>query len=156
MTKPFPDTSFLCAIYREQVNSGRADRIRARIPGALPVSALVLFEFRQSVRLHVRLRRKDRNLGFSKAEGAAMLRDLQSDLATGVLDVVPVDWAGVFALAEMLSAKHTETGGHRFADILHVATALHLGAAEFLTFDDNQQALAGAEGMAVPDDCAVG
>ncbi|MCC5840439.1 MAG: type II toxin-antitoxin system VapC family toxin [Opitutales bacterium] len=149
MTKPFPDTSFLCAIYREQINSPRADRIRKTIPGALPVSPLVLFEFRQSVRLHVRLHRKDRNLGFGQKQGAAMLRDLQSDLSEGVLEVLPVDWAGVFSLAEMLSAKHTEAGGHRFADILHVATALQLGAAEFLTFDADQRTLAEAEGMAV-------
>jgi len=32
-------------------------------------------------------------------------------------------------------------------DILHVATALHLGAREFLSFDGNQRKLARAEGM---------
>jgi predicted nucleic acid-binding protein len=35
------------------------------------------------------------------------------------------------------------------ADILHVATALHLGADEFLTFDGNQKTLAEAEGLTV-------
>ena len=79
-----------------------------------------------------------------------MLRDLQSDLSAGVSEVVPVDWAGVLSLAEMLSAKHTERGGHRFADILHVATALQLGAATFWTFDANQRELAEAEGLEVP------
>ena len=49
----------------------------------------------------------------------------------------------------MLSAKHTESGGHRFADILHVATALQLGSSEFLTFDANQRTLVQAEGLAV-------
>ena len=33
---------------------------------------------------------------------------------------------------------------------LHVATALHLGAKEFLTFDGNQKKLAEAEGLVVP------
>lgn len=150
MNRPFPETSFLCAIYREQDNSSRADRIRADIPDPLPVSALVLFEFRQSVRLQVRLHRKDRRLGFGSQEGQAMLRDLQSDLSSGVLEVLPADWAGVFSLAELLSAKHTESGGHRFADILHVATALQLGIETFLTFDANQRALAEAEGLVVP------
>ncbi len=78
-----------------------------------------------------------------------MLRDLQLDLANGVIAVTPVDWADVHRIAERLSATHTEAGGHRFADILHVATAVHLGAAEFLTFDDNQKRLAEAEGLAV-------
>jgi predicted nucleic acid-binding protein len=35
-------------------------------------------------------------------------------------------------------------------DILHVATAIELGAKEFLTFDANQKKLAEAEGLLVP------
>jgi len=34
-------------------------------------------------------------------------------------------------------------------DVLHVATALHLGAREFLTFDANQRKLAAAEKLKV-------
>ena len=79
-----------------------------------------------------------------------MLRALQSDFAGGVLEMVAPDWADVHRIAEELSGKHTETGGHRFADILHVATAIHFGAETFLTFDSNQQLLAEAEGMRVP------
>jgi predicted nucleic acid-binding protein len=40
--------------------------------------------------------------------------------------------------------------GHRGFDILHVAAALQLQAAEFLTFDANQRRLANAEGLPVP------
>ena len=40
-------------------------------------------------------------------------------------------------------------GGHRSLDVLHVATALHLGAREFLTFDANQRKLAAAEKLKV-------
>jgi len=76
-----------------------------------------------------------------------MLRDLQSDLREGVLRVVAVDWADVPQISEGLSARHTEEHGHRLADILQVATAIHLGAQEFLTFDGNQARLAQAEGM---------
>jgi predicted nucleic acid-binding protein len=36
------------------------------------------------------------------------------------------------------------------ADILHVATAIHLGVRDFLTFDGNQKRLAEAEGLVVP------
>jgi predicted nucleic acid-binding protein len=150
MTPPFAETSFLCALYRQQEQTPRAIDLRESIADPLPVSALVLFEFRQSVRLQVRLHRNQPQLGFGARQGQAMLRDLQSDLSSGVLSVWPADWAGVFALAEMLSAKHTEIGGHRFADILHVATALQVGADTFLTFDANQSGLAKAEGLAVP------
>ena len=148
--KLYPDTSFLCASYREQENSDRADAFNDKLQGALPVSSFLLLEFRQSVRLQARLFENDRTKGFSKTVGMAMLRALQSDLADGVLEMVAPDWADVHRIAEVLSGKYTESGGHRLADILHIATAIHLGAALFLTFDANQKKLAQAEGMEVP------
>ena len=146
----FPDTSFLCSIYRAQVHSPRADAYLAALGGPLRVSALLLLEFRQSVRLQIRLHANDATRGFPKREGIAMLQDLQSDLNLGVLEIVPADWADVHRWAETLSAKYTETNGHRLIDVVHVATALHWGAKEFLTFDTNQQDLARAEGLVVP------
>ncbi|MEX1111511.1 MAG: type II toxin-antitoxin system VapC family toxin [Chthoniobacterales bacterium] len=148
--KAFPDTSFLCSIYREQAFSRGADVLFAAAPKPLPVSTLLLFEFRQSVRLQIFLHTRDRTKGFSKPEGEAMLRDLRVDLAAGVIGVVPVDWSEVHNLAEILSAKHTESDGHRLADLLHVATALQLGAEQFLTFDANQRKIARAEGLKTP------
>lgn len=146
----FPDTSFLCSLYRRQVHSPQAIAYVTTANRSLPVSSLLLLEFRQSVRFQNRLFALDRNKGFSQAEGNRMLRDLRSDLANGVLDVLTVDWADAHRIAEELSHKHTEKGGHRLADILHVATALHLGSPVFLTFDENQKKLAEAEGMSVP------
>ena len=146
----FPDTSFLCSLYRLQEFSPKAIAQMDRTKKPLPVSTLLLFEFRQSLRLQIFLQSKDRTKGFTKPEGEAMLRDLRADLASGVIAVVPIDWTEVHSLAETLSAKHTESDGHRFADLLHVATALHLGAEQFLTFDTNQRKIARAEGMKTP------
>ncbi|MBN9692578.1 MAG: PIN domain-containing protein [Verrucomicrobia bacterium] len=146
----FTDTSFLCSLYRRQVFSPRANAFMARRGSPLPVSSLLLLEFRQSLRLQVRLHSNDRTKGFSRHEANQMLKDLQSDLRAKVLEVVPVDWSDVHQIAENLSARYTEANGHRFADILHVATALHLSAKEFLTFDENQTLLAEAEGMEIP------
>lgn len=146
----YPDTSFLCSLYRKQVTSPQAIECQGNLLHPLPVSSLLLLEFRQSVRFHIRLFRKDRSKGFPKTEGTAMLRAIQSDLANDVFQMVSPDWADVHRIAEELSAKHTESGGHRFADVLHVATALHLGAETFLTFDSNQKLLAEAEGMEIP------
>lgn len=147
--KAFPDTSFLCSLYRRQVFSVRAIAWMDQRTVPLPVSSLLLLEFRQSCRLQVRLNAQDRAKGFSDREAAAMLRDLQSDLATGVLEVRPVDWSDVHQIAERLSATHTPTWGNRLADILHVATAIHLGMDSFLTFDERQRQLAEAEGLVV-------
>lgn len=145
-----PDTSFLCALYRTQVNSALADQYMAGLSGTLGVSSLLLLEFRQSVRLQTRLNLNDRTKGFPQTEGRQMLNDLQIDLNAGLLTTIPVDWSAVHQRAEALSNVHTLAGGHRLADILHVATALHLGVTEFLTFDANQKKLADAEGLVVP------
>lgn len=144
------DTSFLCSLYPKQVHSPRAIAFMENRSAAVSVTSLLLLEFRQSLRLQVWLHTKDKTKGFSKREAERMATDLASDLKAGVLEIVEVDWAAVHQQAEELSGRHTEKDGHRFADMLHVATALHLEAREFLTFDENQKKLAQAEGMKVP------
>ncbi len=146
----YPDTSFICSLYRKQHTSPQAVAHQKTLLEPLPVSTFLLLEFRQSVRFQARMFEKDRSKGFSKTEGAAMLRTLQSDFADGLLEMVAPDWADVHRIAEELSSKYTESGSHRLADILHVATAIHLGAEQFLTFDANQRKLAEAEDMVVP------
>lgn len=137
-------------MYREQCNSRVADAYHETLSVALPVSSLLLLEFRQSIRFQMSLFALGCSEGFAKSEGIAMLRALQSDLSQGVFEMVAPDWADVHRIADMLSEKHTEENGHRMTDILHVATALHFGAEEFLTFDANQKRLAEASGMKVP------
>lgn len=62
---------------------------------------------------------------------------------------VTIDWLDVHRPAETLSKKHTPANGHRRMDILHVATALHLGAKEFLAFDARQHKLVPAAALKV-------
>ena len=143
----YPDTSFLCALYIQQVTSREAARFFAAMDEALPVSPILLYEFRQSVRLQVFLHSKDKSKGYGKTEANAALAALQANIGSGALVIVPADWADVYAIAERLSAQHTPALGHRAFDILHVATALHLGAREFLSFDRRQRKLAMAEGL---------
>ena len=146
----FADTSFLCALYREQDNSTRADALMAGLRGEVIVSSLVLWEFRQSARFQVFRHGKDRTQGFSKAEAEKMMAILLANLDAGGLVLAAVEWPDVHSLAEQLSAKHTMSDGHRPLDILHVATAKHLKLSQFLSFDDNQTKLAKSEGLRVP------
>lgn len=148
--KSYPDTSFLCALYRLQANSGEAAASFAAMPGPLEVTTLLLYEFRQAVRFQIRLHRHDAAKGYSKAEGTRMLLDLKADLVSGDVITVPAPWAQVHLAAERLSELYTEASGHRSMDILHVATAIELGVKKFLTFDGNQKKLAEAEGLVVP------
>ena len=79
-----------------------------------------------------------------------MLDILAANLRSGGLVIPPVeDWAAVYRVAEELSAQHTVKNGCRSLDVLHVATAVYLKSARFLTFDVNQAQLAKATGLIV-------
>ena len=145
----FPDTSFLCALYVRQDNSPAAAAYFKTITEALHVSGLLLYEFRQSVRFQVWLHARDKSKGYPQTIAEAALGKLQANMEAGAVVPVTADWPDVHRLAETLSKRHTMAGGHRSLDVLHVATALHLGAREFLTFDTNQRKLAAAEKLKV-------
>jgi len=145
----FADTSLLCALYRVQDNSPTAYKLAGETRVSIAVSTLVLFEFRQSVRLQAFRFSKDRTQGYSPREAARVLATLQANLEEGALVLASADWPEVHSLAEQLSAQHTAAMGNRSLDILHVATALHLGAKQFLTLDAQQSALAKAAGLKV-------
>ena len=144
-----PDTSFLCAMYVRQDNSPAAAAHFKAMPEPLHVSGLLLYEFRQSVRFQVWLHSRDKTKGYPQTIADAALAKLQTNLDTGALTIVAAEWADVHSRAEDLSKRHTAAGGHRSLDVLHVATALHLKAREFLSFDTNQRKLAAAEGLKV-------
>ena len=146
----FTDTSFLCALYRDQDTSEQADAFIAGLIGEIVVSSLVLWEFRQSARFQVFRHNNDRTKGFSKREADRMLKALAANLEAKAMSLESVEWPDVHSLAEHLSAKHTMKGGHRSMDILHLATARHLQSDQFLTFDANQKKLAEAERFCVP------
>lgn len=114
---------------------------------AVHVSGLLLYEFRQSVRFQIWLHGQNPSKGITPKEGERALADLDANIDGGALVVVPADWPQVHQIAERLSSLHTRTHGHRAFDLLHVATALHLKAGEFLSFDGNQRKVAQAEGL---------
>jgi len=143
----YPDTSFLCALYVPQSTSIAAIEHYRTMKEPLQVSTLLLGEFRQSVRFQIFRHSRDSTQGYARRVGLEALAKLQSNLDAGALVVTPADWADVFAITERISSKHTMAGGHRFIDILHVATALHLGAIAFLSCDANQRKLAADEGL---------
>ena len=76
----YPNTSFLCSLYREQIFTERTDAFMAQMPVSLPVSSFLLLELRQSVRFQARLQSLDKTKGYPKREADQMLRDLD-DLA---------------------------------------------------------------------------
>jgi predicted nucleic acid-binding protein len=140
----YADTSFLYSLYVQQAHSAKAAAYMAAVhDGTLPLTTLGRFELLNAIRLSVF--RKQLN----PRVAAIDVLTIKADIESGVLGVISCDWAAVHAEAERLSARHTAEGGHRSMDILHVATALSMGAREFLSFDGNQTRLASAEGLKV-------
>jgi predicted nucleic acid-binding protein len=146
----YPDTSFLCGLYVAQSTSAKALQWMSQQLTALAGTSLLFYEFRQSVQFQVFRHSKDKTQGYSAAAAQVALMTLQANIASGVFQTPQVDWADVHRVAERLAFQYTAKQGHRSFDVLHVATALHLGAAEFLTFDAKQKQLAEAEGLKVP------
>ncbi|TDU68031.1 putative nucleic acid-binding protein [Prosthecobacter fusiformis] len=146
----YPDTSYLCALYREQDNSDIALAYDEQMSGPLYVSTLLEFEFRQAVRLQVWLHAQNKRKGYSQGEANSMMADWETDIAAGHVAIIPADMDAVLRMAEHLSSTHTCHTGNRTLDILHVATAKHLSAKEFLSFDARQRQLAKAAGLKVP------
>lgn len=143
----YPDTSFLCAAYRTQRYSAEADAFRERMSEPLHFTGLLEFEFLQAVELQVWLHGQDRGKGYARREADGMIADWRSDVATGVNRLVSCEMDAVLRVAADLSTRLTAKGGHRTLDILHVATAVQLGARDFLSFDARQRTLARAAGL---------
>lgn len=145
----YPDTSFLCSIYRTQEHSTTADRLKENLGEKLHYTSLLEFEFLQAIELQVWLRSNDKTRGYSRHEADLMIRDWEADTASGINRLVAFDMDAVLRLSKSYSLRLTASGGHRTMDMFHVATAIHLGAKKFLTFDARQKALADFAGLEV-------
>jgi len=150
----YADTSFLCSSYRRQEQTARALAIRETMDEPLYFTSLLEFEFMQAIELQVWLFSHDRRKGYSRTEGDRMRADWEADVATGINRLIPFEMDAVLRLSRVLSTQHSARGGHRTLDIFHVATAVHLGARRFLTFDGRQQALARHVGLEVVTESA--
>ena len=145
----FADTSFLCSLFREDINTHAAIDCWEHHREPLAVSDLVVLEFEQAARFQTFRFSLDRTQGYSGRETERLLTMFRQNLSKGAFTVLLADWATVMLKAQELSAAHTVKHGHRLMDILHVATALCLGTDIFLTFDGNQSLLARHSGLCV-------
>lgn len=80
-----------------------------------------------------------------------MIAKFSEHMTQGIVKMTDCDFLSILVTGERISKSRTFTNGHRSFDILHVATAVELGAKEFLSFDANQIQLATAEGLVVPE-----
>lgn len=139
----YVDPSALRSLYLHDDRSPRFCAWRRRTRGALPVTRFGRAEVVNSIQLAV-------HRGTINAEVAALAAaDFESDLAEGRLQLVDALWRRMLDLAAELSQEHTAKLGTRTLDVLHVASAVALGAQRFVTYDIRQAALAKAVGLRV-------
>ena len=137
------DTSFLFSLFGNDGHTAAALgwARQARIP--ISVTVLNRYEFGNAVRFAAFRK------AISQADALASLAAFETDLKSGFLQLVPLDFGAVIAEAARLSELHTMSGGYRSFDVLHVATARLLKATTFLSFDANQRKLATTVRLAV-------
>jgi hypothetical protein len=102
---------------------------------------------RLELRTAIRLRAFRQKLPLNDMRSA--LRDLDADVADGILQHTPLVWADALREAERLGEAHATEIGTRSGDLLHVASAVVLGAREFVTFDLRQSEMAKRAGLKV-------
>jgi hypothetical protein len=140
----YADTAFLCSLHAPDAHTGRVVAWLQRPRAPLPFTGLHRLEFRNALRL--RVFRKE----ITPEQRELAIQAMLSDIASDVFAHAEPSWPEVLLEAERLSGGHSETIGTGSLDILHIASALVLGAKDFLTFDTRQGTLAKAVGLRVP------
>jgi predicted nucleic acid-binding protein len=138
----YADTSFLVSLYSPDANSLEAASRMRRMP--LPLIVTPFGELELANALQLQLFRRE----LTAAETRAAYAAFRDDVTAGILAIKPMP-AEVYAEARRLAQKWTKTFGTRTLDIIHVASALALGADNFHTFDERQRRLADAVKLTV-------
>lgn len=138
----YADTSFLVSLYTPDVNSLEAASRMRRM--ALPVITTRFGELELANALQLRLFRRELLAANTRAAYAAF----HDDVTAGILVIKPMS-EEVYSQARRLAQRWTRTLGSRTLDIIHVASAMALGAEAFHTFDERQRRLAKAAKLTV-------
>ena len=138
----YADTSFLFSVYVVDSNTAKALPLIRSASFPLLTTPLTKFELENAI-WQRQFRRELRS-----AEIKASIGSFRKDLANSLFDMKPFS-AEMLHKASLISTRQTARFGTRALDVLHVASALVLGAEDFYTFDQSQAKLADAEGLVV-------
>jgi predicted nucleic acid-binding protein len=139
----YPDTSFLFSLYVKEDETPQAQAYAEQLAEALTFTPFHRLELRTAFRLRV----FRGELEPDKLRRALRLSD--EHVTEGFLQHTPLVWADALREAERLGEAHLTETGARSGDLFHVASAVVLGAREFVTFDQRQTLLARRAGLKV-------
>lgn len=138
----YADTSFVVSLYVPDVHSRAAIATISRVREPLLITGFVEVELCNALKL--RRFRKDLTAAQVKAAAQAFEQDRQ----TGIFSLQALPFAA-FEKAKVLARRHTALLGTRSLDLIHVASALTLGASGFFSLDRTQRKLAHAAGLSL-------
>ncbi len=135
------DSSLIVALYLAEVDSARADAACAAVP-----PPILLTDWHR-VEIANAFQRAVKNGRITSSQAAQLWQDFTDDVTVGRFEIVAIDHAAVLTRTLTLTQKHTAKTGTRSLDLIHIASALELGATDFLSFDHRQRQAASAEGL---------
>jgi predicted nucleic acid-binding protein len=138
---PYFDTSALRPLFIHEERSQRVSRYLRRHRAVIRITRFGYAELINSMACAVF--RQD----ISPAQFAAAAADLDADLKAQRITIVDLLWRAAMDRATQLSRKHTPELGSRMLDVLHIASALELGAKSMITYDERQMELANTAGL---------
>jgi len=137
----YADTSFFVSLCVADEHSNQAQRQTEKHP-PIWLTPLHSVETAHAMAQQVCQRR------ISAAEADRADDYFENDRRAGLWLEAPVPEAAL-DLAIELATRHVARFGCRALDTLHIASALEIGAAKFWTFDERQERLAKAVGLAI-------
>lgn len=146
---PYLDTNLLLRYYLD-VDGGVTTNLifmeQNEVP--FPITDLLCLEVRNAIQRMVYESRNGSAQRTTQEAAWAAIARFEEDLKEGVLlQRAAIPFRRLQQTFNTLSDRHTARHGFRTYDIVHVASALHLGCARFLSFNKNAVLLAKLEGL---------
>lgn len=141
--KVYADTSWWVAFK----NARDAHHLEALSLWDAGEEAIVAWTPWQRVEVFNTMRQAER-MGFLSSAGS-VIRALENEVRLGYWPHVEFNWTDAVRTANELSAVHSRDLTIGAMDLFHVAIACEIGAELFLTFDEDQAALATAAGFSI-------
>lgn len=137
------DSAIIVKLYVNEATSPDAIRLVGACVAPYWLTQWQALEVKNAIRL------KAFRMEISAAQMHQSIAAFEQDIVAGRWERPVYTAAAVEQKADELSASHSAVLGCRTLDIIHVAAALVIGAAEFVTFDRRQAAMAKQAGLTV-------
>ena len=137
----YVDTSVIVKLYIKETYSQEASAWISANNEAIPKTIFHELEFSNAIRL-----KQFRN-EMSNRQAEIVFQRFSKHEKESIFYHPQINWSDAFTRSLALSKSHTKTIGSRSLDVIHVASALSMGADRFFTFDEKQSQLAAAAGL---------